>query len=204
VLHCGRDQTLGVGATNFLSEEVGVAGRPTQWGRRPRPGTEPCRTFRFMERAQSFTAMVTRDQRRRVVVPVPFEPDAVWGVKREHRVAGTVNGMDVRATIEPLGEGFSIFLGPAWRRDCGTGPGDVVDVVLSPEGPQREDLAPDVRAALEADSAAGAFFDGLAQFYRRAYLRWIDATKRRPEVRAERIAEVVDLCRRGIKERPQA
>src|SRR3712207_7886764 len=27
---------------------------------------------------------------------------------------------------------------------------------------------------------AAAFFDSLAQFYRKAYLRWIDATKRRP------------------------
>jgi hypothetical protein len=31
----------------------------------------------------------------------------------------------------------------------------------------------------------------LAQFYRRAYLRWIDATKRSPDKRAARIAEMV-------------
>ncbi|MGH9266695.1 MAG: YdeI/OmpD-associated family protein, partial [Acidimicrobiales bacterium] len=56
---------------------------------------------------------------------------------------------------------------------------------------------------LEADPAAGAFFDGLAQFYRKAYLRWIDATTRRPDMRATRIAEVIDLCRAGVKERPR-
>src|SRR5215218_61998 len=120
-----------------------------------------------MERGQSFTTTVTMDRRRRVVVPVPFDPDGVWGAKPEHRVAGTVNGMGVRAVVEPLGEGFAILLGPAWRRDCGIGPGDVVDVILAPEGPQRDDLAPDVCAALQADPEAGAFFDGLAQFYRR-------------------------------------
>jgi Bacteriocin-protection, YdeI or OmpD-Associated len=38
-----------------------------------------------------------------------------------------------------------------------------------------------------------AFFDTLAQFYRQAYLRWIDATARRPDLRAARIGEVVDL-----------
>jgi len=75
--------------------------------------------------------------------------------------------------------------------------------VLAPEGPQREDLADDVRAALDADPEAGAFFDGLAQFYRRAYLRWIDGTKRRPDERQRRIAEMVELLRRGEKERPQ-
>ena len=39
--------------------------------------------------------------------------------------------------------------------------------------------------------------------YRRAYLRWIDATKRRPELRAARIAELIDLLKAGKKERPQ-
>jgi hypothetical protein len=55
--------------------------------------------------------------------------------------------------------------GPAWRRDCGIEPGDTVDVLLAPEGPQRTDLAPDVTAALEAEAEAGVFFDSLAQFY---------------------------------------
>lgn len=136
------------------------------------------------------------------MVPVPFDPDEAWGDKPEHHVAGTVNGRGVRAVIEPLGEGRGILLGPAWRRDCGIGPGDEVAVVLAPEGPQRADLAPDLAAALEAEPAAAAFFDSLAQFYRRAYLRWIDATTRRPEVREARIAEVVRLCKDGIKERP--
>jgi hypothetical protein len=45
--------------------------------------------------------------------------------------------------------------------------------------------------------------DTLAQFYRKAYLRWIDATTRRPDVRAARIAEVVDLLAAGVKERPR-
>jgi hypothetical protein len=140
---------------------------------------------------------------KRVFVPVPFDPDEVWGAKPQHHVHGTVRGMGVRAVIEPAGDGLGIVLGPAWRRDCGLGPGDAVSVELAPEGPQRDDLAPDLQAALDAEPGAGAFFDSLAQFYRRAYLRWIDSTKRRPDVRAERIATVVDLLRQGIKERPK-
>ena len=70
--------------------------------------------------------------------------------------------------------------------------------------PQREDLAPDLRAALELVTEAGAFFDGLPQFYVNAYMRWIDATKRSPENRARRIAEVVGLLQANVKERPQA
>jgi uncharacterized protein YdeI (YjbR/CyaY-like superfamily) len=75
-------------------------------------------------------------------------------------------------------------------------------VVIALEGPQRGDLAEDVAAALAANPQAGAFFDSLAQFYRRAYLRWIDATKRSPDRRAERIAEVVKLLDAGVKQRP--
>ena len=58
-------------------------------------------------------------------------------------------------------------------------------------------------AALKANPAAAAFFDTLAQFYRKAYLRWIDGTTRRPELRAARIAEVVDLLAAGVKQRPR-
>jgi hypothetical protein len=152
--------------------------------------------------AKRYSAIVTTDPKRRVLVPVPFDPDEVWGKKREHHVHGTVNGMGVRAVIEPLRDGRGILLGPAWRRDCGIAPGDKVKVVLEPEGPQRNDLAPDVAAALAAEPDAAAFFDSIAQFYRNAYLRWIDATKRRPDVRAQRIAETVKLLKAGVKQRP--
>ena len=59
--------------------------------------------------------------------------------------------------------------------------------MLYPEGPQRANLAPDVAAAVDTAPDAAAFFDSLAQFYRRGYLRWIDATKRSPDKRAARI-----------------
>jgi hypothetical protein len=137
-----------------------------------------------------------------VFVPVPFDPDAVWGRKAVHHVHGTVNGMGVRGVIEPLDDGHGVILGPAWRRDCGLAAGDTVDVVMQPEGPQRDDLAADLAAALAATPKAGEFFDSLAQYYRRAYLRYINATKRRPEVRAARIAEVVGLLADGVKQRP--
>ncbi len=48
-------------------------------------------------------------------------------------------------------------------------------------------------AALDARPEARAFFESLATFYRRGYLRWVDATTRRPDVRAARIAEMVEL-----------
>jgi hypothetical protein len=156
-----------------------------------------------MATSRRYTATVATDDAGRLVVPVPFDPDTVWGAKPRHHIAGTVDGKGVRGVVVAIGDGFGFTLGPAWRRDCGVAPGAHVPVDIHPEGPQRADLAPDLAAALDAEPAAGEFFDSLAQFYRNAYLRWIDATKRRPDVRAARIAEVVELLKAGRKERPK-
>lgn len=135
--------------------------------------------------------------------PVPFDPDEAWGSKSVHHVAGTVNGLRIRTVLERFDTMIGIPLGPATRGDRGVSPGDDVDVVLAPEGPQRRDLPDDIVSALEGDPSAGDFFDSLAQYYRKGYLRWIDATKRRPDVRAARIAEMIELLKAGRKERPR-
>ena len=88
-----------------------------------------------------------------------------------------------------------------WTRDAGIAAGDGVIAELAPEGPQRADLAEDIAAALAASPAAAAFFGTLAQYDRKGYLRWIDATTHRPDLRAARIAEVVDLLAAGITQR---
>ncbi|WP_426504755.1 YdeI/OmpD-associated family protein [Dactylosporangium sp. McL0621] len=146
-----------------------------------------------------FTTTPVAGSGGRVVVPVPFDPDALWGAKARHLVGGTIGGHRVRGSIERTGDGFALTFGPAACVPAGA----AVDADLEPEGPQRADLAEDFAAALAATPAAGAFFDALAQFYRKAYVRWIEATKRRPDERARRIAEVIALLEAGRKERPK-
>ncbi len=111
--------------------------------------------------------------------------------------------MGLRGVIDRTPDSAALVLGPAWCQDSRLTTGDQVEMVLAPEGPQRTDLPADVAAALDAAPDAGTFFDSLAQFYRTAYLRWIEATKRRPDQRPVRIAEVVRLLQDGQKERPQ-
>jgi Bacteriocin-protection, YdeI or OmpD-Associated/Domain of unknown function (DUF1905) len=154
--------------------------------------------------SRSFTATVTLGPTGRAMLPIPFSPNEVWGAKSDHRVAGTVKRFPVRAVVEAFGDGHAIVLGPAWLRDRNVAVGETVTVFLAPEGPQRDDLSDDLAMALAANPEAAAFFDGLAQFYRNAYLRWIDGTRNRPQVRAERIAEIVDLLAAKVKERPPA
>jgi hypothetical protein len=155
-------------------------------------------------RAQGFRVRVTANPRGQGVIAVPFDPDAEWGAKAVHHVNGTVNGCRVRVTIAPGDSGWAFTLNSARMAGLGLAAGSEVVVQLAPEGPQRGDLAEDIAAALAANPAAGAFFDTLAQFYRRAYLRYIEATTRRPDVRAARIAEVVGLLASGVKQRPRS
>jgi hypothetical protein len=155
-------------------------------------------------KARRYTTTAEPVGRGRLRIPVPFDPDTAWGHKPRHHVAGTVNGLPIRGIVEADEGGHAFTLGPAWRRDCGLAAGDTVTVTISPEGPQRDDLATDFAAALQAHPDAGAFFDSLAQYYRHAYLRWIEATNRRPDQRAQRIAETIALLEAGHKQRPQA
>ena len=156
-----------------------------------------------MTRARRFTARVDAGPRGRGVIAVPFDPDEEWGAKAQHPVGGTIDGRQVRGTVTPGDSGWVFTLPSMWMCDAGVSSGTDVVVELAPEGPQRGDLAEDIAAALEANPAAAVFWDTLAQFYRKAYLRWINATTRRPDLRAVRIAEVVDLLAAGVKERPR-
>lgn len=149
----------------------------------------------------AFKSVVQTGERGRIFITLPFDPSAVWGKKQRHHVAGAVNGMAIRGPLGSDGKRFFLSLGAAWRRDCGIKPGDAITVELWPEGPQQGSLAPDITAALDAEPQASEFFESLATFYRKGYLRWIDSTKKKPELRAARIAEMVELLKAGKKQR---
>ena len=71
---------------------------------------------------------------------------------------------------------------------------------MRPEGPHSTTMGADVAAAFAEDPPAARFFDSLPSFYRDNHARWIESAKR-PETRAKRITEVVDLSRLGKRER---
>lgn len=154
-----------------------------------------------MAEPRSFDAKVKSGPKGRVFIALPFDPDAAWGAKPRHYVAGTVNDVKIRALLAPGDDGRAyIPLGEAWRRDSGVQVGDEVTVVLAPEGPQEDNLAPDIAAALAGAPEAGAFFSGLPSFYRKNYIRWIETAKR-PQTREARIAEMMALLKAGKRER---
>ena len=98
--------------------------------------------------SQRYAVSVAAAGRDRLLVPVPFDPDQVWGTKPRHHVAGTVNGVRVGAVIEAVEGGFGFTPRPSSPSRAGLAPGDQVTVDIAPEGPQREDLADDVAKVL--------------------------------------------------------
>jgi hypothetical protein len=136
----------------------------------------------------------------RTFIALPFNPNDVWGVKARHHITGTVNGYGVRGSLGSDGKQYFLPLGAAWRRDCGLDAGDEVDVTLSPEGPQSESLSTDVAEALGAEPQAKVFFESLATFYRNTYIKWIESA-RRPETRAARIQEMIELLKANKKQK---
>jgi hypothetical protein len=148
---------------------------------------------------RQFLAPLTRAAGRTVLV-LPFDPAAVWGARERFHVSGTLAGRPIRGALVRGTAGWHLPVGPAWLRDAGVAPDVPLPVVLQPEGPQADALAPDLAAALAAEPDARAFFVSLPTFYRKNFVRWILSAKQ-PQTRAARIAEWLRLLRAGQRER---
>ena len=145
--------------------------------------------------AKRFESKIVR-ARAKTYVPVPFDPNDAWGWKVRHYVKGNVGGHPIRGLLRAEGDAYALPLGAAWLRDNHIPASETVAVVLEPDGPQSEALAADISAALSASPEAETFFQSVAPFYRKNFLRWIDQAKR-PETRAARIAEMVTMLEAG-------
>lgn len=151
-------------------------------------------------RARRFRTTLGGRRQGGVSIRLPFSPDEVWGQRARHDVSGTVAGHSTRGKLTQVDDGFELLLGPSWCRDPRMVAGAEVEVVLAPEGPGRGTMGNDVDSALDAAPDARAFFESLPTFYRKNYARWLDSAKR-PETRARRVAEFVELLRAGRRER---
>ncbi|MBA3726474.1 MAG: DUF1905 domain-containing protein [Armatimonadetes bacterium] len=152
-----------------------------------------------METSRRFTAKIEKSGSI-CYLPIPFDPDDAWGPRDRHCLTGTISGHGIRGTLRKFGDVFGLPLGPAWRKCEGLEAGAKVEAVLLPEGPKSASLASDIPSALESNDKARAFFDSLPTFYRKNYIRWIEAAKR-PETRAARIREMIRLLSAGMREK---
>lgn len=70
------------------------------------------------------------------------------------------------------------------------------------DGVEAFEMPPELVKALAKDPAAKAFFDSVSMTTRKGYLFRLNSAKR-PETKAARLKEVMDLCRAGLRHRTE-
>ena len=120
------------------------------------------------------------------------------GSSRKPAVTVTLNGGHTyRSSVGSMGGVFMLPVSAEHRTAAGVAAGDVIDVQLELDTEPRELAVPaDFSAALDADPAARAFFDGLSYSNRRRHVLAIDGAKT-DETRQRRIAKAVGLFGEG-------
>lgn len=199
------DQALaaGIAATRSPAHEAALSGRIVAEATAGDKDPLLVRQVVMRSADRRFTARATVEASGRIRIDVPFDPAEAWGPRDRYHVTGTVDGRPVRSVLRVTNGAAALTLGPASGHRRWINDGDPVEVSLRPEGPQAGLVAGDIAAALDAEPEARRAFDSLATFYRKGWLTWIEATKRRPAVRAERIAQMVAQVKGGHKQRPR-
>jgi len=122
---------------------------------------------------------------------VPPEVVAALGSSRKPAVMVTVAGYTYRSTVASRGGAFMIPLSAEHRAASGLAAGDEVDVEVEVDTEPRELVIPeDLRAAVDTDTAARAFFDELSYSNRRRMLGNVEGAKT-PQTRQRRIDKAV-------------
>ena len=147
---------------------------------------------------QTFTAAAESTPYGGAAIALPFDPAKAWGARPRYHVTGTAAGIRFRTALTERRGTWRMVFGP--KSSAGQLAGrQAVEVEVWPEGPQADGLAPDITDALASRPAAIAAFSGLATFYRKGFMRWIDGAKR-SETRARRIADTVAALRARNRE----
>jgi Bacteriocin-protection, YdeI or OmpD-Associated/Domain of unknown function (DUF1905) len=113
------------------------------------------------------------------------------------KVAATVNGYTFRSSIARMGGTYWLGVSAERRAAGGLTGGEVYDVDIELDATPREIEVPDdLRAALDADPAARAFWDTLSFSNQRYHVDQLTAAKT-AETRARRLAKSVGLLAAG-------
>jgi hypothetical protein len=147
----------------------------------------------------TFTATALPRRGGGISIELPFDPADAWGDRDRYYVAGTISRYPMRAVVVAGDDPPRMNLGPAWCRDPRVGAGAVLEVSLTPEGPQIDTVSTDLADALNVDPDARRAFESLATHYRKGFVTWVEGAKR-PDTRAKRVAGTIDALRSGRRE----
>jgi Bacteriocin-protection, YdeI or OmpD-Associated/Domain of unknown function (DUF1905) len=128
---------------------------------------------------------------------VPDDVVAALGAGKRPPVVVTVNGHTYRNTVAVYGGVFMMGVNAAHREAAGVAVGDELDVELELDTAPREVSVPaDLAAALDAEPAARATFDGLSYSNRSWHVLQVEGAKT-DATRQRRIAKSVGILKEG-------
>ncbi len=154
-----------------------------------------------MPEKRTFTARIENAGGGGAFVQIPFDVEQAFGSKRP-KVKATIDGIPYRGTLVRMGAECHILgVLKEIRGKIGKDFGDEISVVVELDAEARTvDVPPDLAEALGGDAKARAAFDGLAYTHRREYVKLIMEAKR-PETRARRVAQTIEMLKQGKKQR---
>jgi len=125
-------------------------------------------------------------------IEVPADIVAGLGPSKKPAVIVTINDeYTYRSSVASMGGTFMLPVSGEHRAAAGLTAGDAVDVALELDTtPRTVVVPPDLTAALDADPAARAFFDGLSYSNKLRHVLAIDGAKT-AETRERRIVKAV-------------
>ncbi|MCC7452247.1 MAG: DUF1905 domain-containing protein [Anaerolineae bacterium] len=142
-----------------------------------------------------FRATILLSGKTATGIRVPPEIVEALGTGKRPAVRVTINGYTYRSTVTPLGGAFMLPISGEHRQGAGVAAGDEVEVDLEPDTTPREvTVPPDFAAALDQDTDAKRFFEGLSYSNKQRFVLSITDAKT-PETRQRRIAKAISTLR---------
>jgi hypothetical protein len=127
---------------------------------------------------------------------IPDEAVSELGGGGRPKVAVTVNGFAFQSSIAKMGGSYWLGVSADRRSAAGLEGGQSYDLDVELDtAPRVIETPDDLRAALEAEPAAGAQWAKLSYSHQRRHVEAITSAKA-PETRARRVAKAIEMLRR--------
>jgi hypothetical protein len=133
-----------------------------------------------------------------LVIYLHAEQTAILGAKGRIGVAGTLNGIPLKATLMPDRNGTHyLLLNKQIREKSAVKAGDKVTLVLvQQEKDDVPELPDDMQQLLEASKPAKEQFYKMPPSHQKEFVRWITDAKK-PETRALRMEKTIEMLLNG-------
>lgn len=128
---------------------------------------------------------------------MPFDVQEAFGSRARVAVSGSVNGIAIRSSLMPQGDGTHILVvNKSVRARAKAEAGDTVRVALERDtAPRTVGVPPDLASAL-LDGRVAPAFDAMSYSHQKEYVDWIESAKR-ADTRVRRIELAVTMIGDG-------